>query len=295
MSKVSDEIRKSFGESDRKRDANLTTPDDVIRYDDIVYGTDSQWQVLDVYRPRNMEGKTLPVIVSVHGGGWMYGSKEVYQFYCMSLAQRGFAVVNFTYRLAPEVKFPASLEDTNSVFQWVLDNEDTYLFDCNNIFAVGDSAGGNILGLFCDLCINEAYAKQFSFQPPKGLKLNAVALNCGAYHLQLEGEKNQLHRDIVKELFQRQGQEDELVSIMVERHMTKDFPPTFVMTAVNDFIKDQAPIMTEKLEQLGIPYVYRCYGDEKNRLEHVFHCDIKTEDAKICNDEECQFFRSYVK
>ena len=55
---------------------------------------------LDVYRPKlNIKGK-LPVIMSVHGGGWVYGDKDVYQWYCMNLAQRGFAVVNYSYRLA---------------------------------------------------------------------------------------------------------------------------------------------------------------------------------------------------
>ena len=120
MSETSDMIRKSFKEGDDKRDAGLKTPDDIKRYDNIVYGRDSVWQVLDVYRPKALEGKKLPVIVSVHGGAWVYGDKERYQYYCMDLAKRGFAVVNFTYRLAPEFKYPAPLEDTNLVFAWIL-------------------------------------------------------------------------------------------------------------------------------------------------------------------------------
>ena len=67
---------------------------------------------MDVYRPRDTDA-VIPVIVSVHGGGWGYGDKERYQYYCMSLAQQGFAVVNFSYRLASKYKFPAPLEDTN--------------------------------------------------------------------------------------------------------------------------------------------------------------------------------------
>ena len=104
MSQASDMVRTEFKKGDDIRDAGLTTPEDIIRYDDIVYGEDPKWQSLDVYRPKSAEGKKLPVIVSVHGGGWVYGDKERYQFYCMNLAQRGFAVVNYTYRLAPEYK-----------------------------------------------------------------------------------------------------------------------------------------------------------------------------------------------
>ena len=111
MSAIADLIRKQFKEGDDIRDAGLTTPAGIKRFDDIAYGPDIDWQVLDVYRPKDIEGP-LPVIVSVHGGGWVYGDKERYQWYCMDLALRGFAVVNFTYRLAPEFKFPASMEDT---------------------------------------------------------------------------------------------------------------------------------------------------------------------------------------
>ena len=123
MSLTSMYVRYSFGKGDRKRDAGLSTPEDVKRYDDILYGRNRKWQVLDVYRPKGAEGK-LPVIVSVHGGGWVYGNKEVYQFYCMSLAQRGFAVVNFTYRLAPEYRYPAQLEDTDAVIHWIFDHKE---------------------------------------------------------------------------------------------------------------------------------------------------------------------------
>ena len=127
MSKTSEMVREMFGKGDAERDAGLRTPEDITRFDDIAYGSDPKYQLLDVYRPKGAEGP-LPVIISVHGGGWVYGDKEVYQFYCMSLAERGFAVVNFSYRLAPEHKFPASLEDTNSVCAWVMENAEKYGF-----------------------------------------------------------------------------------------------------------------------------------------------------------------------
>lgn len=127
MSEVSEKLRNEFGEGDAKRDAGLRTPDDIDRVDNIQYGPDPVWNVLDVYRPKG-ERRKLPVIVIVHGGGWVYGDKSVYQFYGMSLAQRRFVVVNFTYRLAPEAKYPAPLEDTNQVVTWIHDNQDAYLF-----------------------------------------------------------------------------------------------------------------------------------------------------------------------
>ena len=70
MEKMSSIIRREFKKGDDIRDAGLTAPDDVIQYKDIAYGKDSAMQVLDVYRPKDTEGN-LPVIVSVHGGGWV--------------------------------------------------------------------------------------------------------------------------------------------------------------------------------------------------------------------------------
>ena len=119
MSLISWYIRYDFKKGDRRRDAGLSTPPEIQRYDDIVYGDSKKWQILDVYRPKDKAGK-LPVILSVHGGGWVYGTKETYQFYCMDLVKRGFAVVNFTYRLAPEHRYPAQIEDTNAVVEWIL-------------------------------------------------------------------------------------------------------------------------------------------------------------------------------
>ena len=77
MSETSDRVRALFKQGDDIRDAGLTTPPEVERFDDIVYGSDPVWQSLDVYRPRaaRTDGALdpLPVIVSCHGGGWVYG------------------------------------------------------------------------------------------------------------------------------------------------------------------------------------------------------------------------------
>lgn len=292
MSKISDYIRKTFTEGDERRDAGLTTPEDVVRRDDIPYGPDPAWQSLDVYRPRASAGEALPVIISVHGGGWVYGDKERYQFYCMDLCRRGFAVVNFTYRLAPEFKFPSSLEDTNAVFAWVLAHGEEYGFDTGHVFAVGDSAGGNLLGLYAALCTNPAYAAFFDFDPPAGFAPAAVALNCGAYNMMDDRTDQTLA--LMADLMPRGGTPEELRLAAVTEHVTPAFPPTFLMTSTGDFLPQQAFLMAETLGRARVPFTFNYYGDSVNRLPHVFHCNIRTEDARRCNDDECAFFRSFL-
>lgn len=293
MSAVSDKIRKMFGEGDAERDAGLSTPSDVVRYDDIVYGKDPKWQSLDVYRPKFRRGK-LPVIISVHGGGWVYGDKEVYQWYCMNLAQRGFAVVNFTYRLAPEYKFPASLEDTNDVVKWVLAHGAEYEMDLDHIFAVGDSAGAHNLSLYTAMLTNPEYAKNYDFALPEGFCFEAIALNCGAFKITLD-KKEDLTTMLMADFLPEKGSDEELDLISGINHITDAFPPVFIMTCVDDFLKEQASLIVPKLIEKDIPHISRFYGDKNNRLGHVFHCNIKTADAKLCNDEECAFFKEFLR
>ena len=293
MSVTSDRIRREFKAGDDVRDAGLMTPESVIRYDDLYYGEDKEWQKLDVYRPREADEQLLPVIVSVHGGGWVYGDKERYQYYCMELARRGFAVVNFTYRLAPEFKHPAPLEDTNLVFQWIKEHCTEYKMDVERIFAVGDSAGGHLLGLYAAIWTNPEYAKEYNFSVPTGMCLKAIALNCGVFRVYEKVENFDEMEALMADYLPLGGTTEELNMLDVPSYVTENYPPTFLMTSVADFLKNQVLLMVEKFMEYDVPFVYRFYGDRKNQLAHVFHCNIRTEDAKVCNDEECGFFQSF--
>ena len=276
---------------DAKRNEGLTTPEGIRRFDELRYGPDER-NVLDVYRPKDCEGK-LPVIVSIHGGGWVYGNKEIMQFYCMSLAERGFAVVSFNYRLAPKHKHPVPLEDANTVFRWVLDNADTYGFDAANVFAVGDSVGATMLAQYCCLCTDPAYAAELGITPPEGFLPKALGLNCGLYRLE-RGVELLIDR-LAEEYLPGGGTDEEFDSLGVVDRVTAAFPPSFVMTAKGDFLVPQAKPFYERLRSLGVQAEYHCYGDDDDPLKHVFHIDIKLPEAGICNDEECAFFRKLAE
>ena len=287
-------LRKAFQRSDDKRDAGLTTPPDIERRDNICYGTDAKWQSLDVYRPKGTKEK-LPVIVSIHGGGWTYGDKERYQYYCMNLAQRGFAVVNFTYRVAPEFKFPAGIEDTNLVFSWVMKNNEW--FDLNRVFAVGDSAGGHMLAIFSALCSNPDFTAKYGIQPPtlpngKPFIPNAVGLNCGVYQISMGKEGNAMTRGLMKALLPHRGSPEELDLINPIPYINGRFPRAFVMTANQDNLAGPPAQkkLVERLTACGVSFVDKTYGTDDAPLCHVFHCDIRSRAAKQCNDDECSFF-----
>ena len=294
---------KACAFADKKKNAGLTTPDDIIRFDDISYGPDPVWNLLDVYRPRKAEGP-LPVIIDVHGGGWVYGDKFVYQYYCMELAQHGFAVVNFSYRLAPENVFPASMLDMDAVVRFVLSNADKYGFDLSHVFMVGDSAGAHMTLMYSIMCTDKSYAKLLGVIPPEGFVPSAVVLNCGVYDicemLKDKGPSIMLLKPLVKDLLGVNELPDPLTPeqdalLCPVKYINSSFPVSFVMTAPGDFLVGQPDFLLPALEKEGIRHTFRLYGSEQNKLHHVFHCEIRTPDAKQCNDEEMAFLLDLVK
>ena len=128
--------------SDRKRDSKIPFPAGVKEWNNISYGPYGKSNLLDVYAPADKTN--CPIIINVHGGGYVYGSKEIYRRYGMDMARRGFAFVNFNYRLAPKWRFPTPLWDTNSVMEWICKNAARYHLDPKRIIIVGDSAGAQL-------------------------------------------------------------------------------------------------------------------------------------------------------
>ena len=156
-------LRYKAAKSDKLRDAAIPLPEGVTEKRDISYGSHGKDNLLDVYYPAGTS-TPLPTIVSIHGGGYVYGDKEVYRRYCIDLARRGFAVVNFTYRLAPKWKFPTPLADTNQVMHWIRANARGYYLDPNRIFLVGDSAGAQLASQYAALHSNPEYAALFDLK-----------------------------------------------------------------------------------------------------------------------------------
>lgn len=90
-------------------------------------------------------GGVSPVVVFFHGGGWVAGTVETHDPYCRALAKEaGVVVVSVNFRLAPEHKFPAGLEDCLAVTEWVLDHAGELGGDGSRVMVGGDSAGGTL-------------------------------------------------------------------------------------------------------------------------------------------------------
>jgi len=98
---------------------------------------------LDLYLPRNASGPT-PVLLMIHGGGWVAGTKEGQSLQLLPYLEMGWAVVNVSYRLVQVSRAPAAVEDCLCALQWIAQNADQYNFDLSQIVTTGNSAGGHL-------------------------------------------------------------------------------------------------------------------------------------------------------
>ena len=292
------DTRRAWAEGDGIRDAELVEPETVEKYRNIMYGRHCFLNLLDLYIPKDRSktagnGTKWPVIISIHGGGWFYGDKELYRFYCMHLAEYGFAVVNFNYRLAPENHFPAPIEDTAAVFNWVSANAERYNLDKNNIFMTGDSAGAQLVSQMACIVSNPEYASLFNIEIPKDLKFNAVSLACGIYSFPSMEEKDKLVENIADYLGDLSLLNDLRTKVL--DHITDKYPPAYVFSSYCDFLFDACEPMSNLISSRGAESRYEIFGaPERMDIGHVFHVNMKLEESERANKAQTDFFKEHI-
>jgi len=216
-----------------------------------------------VYTP---EGDDLPIMVYFHGGGWIAGSVGVVENICRAIADKAnHIVINVDYRLAPEHKFPAGVEDAYAAVEYAASHGRELGGDPSRIVVAGDSAGGNFATVCC-LLAHERGGPAISHQV---LVYPGVDMS-GAHqeeHGPQEGPDVPDFGDFMTRMYV-----DDPASLSDPRcspWMIEDLsfmPPATVMTAEYCFIRDQGEAYGAKLEAAGVPTRTIRY----NGLNHAF-------------------------
>ena len=201
-----------------------------------------------------------PCLVFFHGGGWVIGNLDSHDVVCRTLAHEGeLIVIAVDYRLSPEAKFPAAVEDCIAATKWVSDNAMTLGIDAARLMVGGDSAGGNLSAVVA------IHARDHGGPKLAGQVLIYPGTDFRMTHpSHREPETSVLLTHSVVQYFKNQylnGPDDihdwRASPALVEN--LAGLPPAYLLTAGADPLRDEGDEFAKRLKEAGVPVTYRSF------------------------------------
>lgn len=233
---------------------------EMSKIEDLAIETPETSLTARLYRPHGVTSEPAALLVYFHGGGWSFGSVETHDHICRRLAVAfDGLVLSVDYRLAPEHKFPAAVEDAIYTVQWASDNARTFGADSTKLFIGGDSAGGNLAAVATIEARDgggPAIARQLLIYPATDMSM------CFASHTAF-GDDYRLTRPLMVWSvlnYLRDGRDlmDPRASpLLAESHA--DLPPAVIITAGYDPLRDEGIAYANVLRKAGVRVEYKCY------------------------------------
>ena len=233
-----DEARANYEKDCREQWGAL---DEVAEIED----ADADGVPVRIYRPSADEERSM-ALVYFHGGGWVIGSIDTHDGPCRALAKRtGVVVVSVGYRLAPEHKFPAGLDDAWTATQWVYNRSADLKLDSERIGVAGDSAGGTLAAVVA--------RRGRDFGVPLALQLllyPATDSVCNTESFSVFSEGYGLTRDTMRWYWQQYLGDADGANPDASPLQTKELhglPRAIVVTAEADILRDEAEGYAQRL------------------------------------------------
>jgi acetyl esterase len=208
-----------------------------------------------IVRPAGVSG-TLPVILYVHGAGWVFGDAHTHDRLVRELAVgAGAAVVFPEYDRSPEARYPVAVEQSYAAAQWVVAHGAEKGLDGNRVAVAGDSVGGNMSAALTLLAKERGdvrFAAQVLFYP-----VTDASFDTGSYHQFAEGYF--LRRDAMQWFWDQYttdpAQRAEITASPLRASVDQlaGLPPALVITAEADVLRDEGEAYANKLRAAGVP------------------------------------------
>ena len=214
---------------------------------------------LRVYTP--IGHPPFPVLVYFHGGGFVLGSLDTHDSLCRAIAAHsGCAVVSVGYRLAPEHKFPAAVEDALAATRWVATNASIIRCDADRLAVGGDSAGGNLATVVA-LLARDAGDPKLRFQlllyPVTDHTFSSPSYQENGAGYMLSRDDMEWYRDHYLRTEADRSHPHASPLLAEDLH---GLPPALVITAEFDPLRDEGEAYAAKMRQAGVPVELHRYN-----------------------------------
>ena len=270
-----DETALSFPEGYKELRARVSVQKD------LVYPSEYPANKFDLYLPKDADkAQPLPLVVWVHGGGFIAGEKEGTENVMTCLAAAGYAAVSLDYPVAPEHRYPAALHAIDAFFAFLPKLSERFPVDLSHIVLGGDSAGAQLAAQFAAKETNAELSE--SMRLPRRLlsPLKGVALVSGPFDLPALGHYAKTHDKKFLSLVDLWGKayfgklfwhkSRAAKETVIAPHVTKDFPPAFLTDGNEGSFEVQNRALGEALRRKSIPVQELYFAKEGCTVPHDY-------------------------
>lgn len=213
-----------------------------------------------IYRPltlRQSDGLS-PCLVFFHGGGWVIGNLDSHDVVCRTLAHEGqLIVISVDYRLAPEHRFPAAVDDAIAATEWISENASVLGIDATRLLVGGDSAGGNLAAVVAIHARDAGpdLAGQVLIYPATDFAMTHPS------HREPETDALLTHSVIhwFRAHYLGAANGEHWTASPARISKLAGLPPAFVLTAGADPLRDEGDEYAARLSEAGVAVAHRTY------------------------------------
>jgi acetyl esterase len=258
---------------------------------------------LTFFTPKDAPGEpsdgSRPLVLWIHGGGWVAGSPEQIGTYTKVLASQGVTVASLDYALAPGQKYPTPVQQAVAALDYLLEHASEYGADATRVFIGGDSAGAQLASQVAALVTNADFRQQMGIDAQfPAANLRGVVLYCGLYNMTTVGATG--FPAIRTFLWSYTGHRDYLLSPRIHemstvRHVTREYPPTYLTVGDGDWFETQARELERVLRSRSVPVTSRYWTGSGRRLPHEYQFRLDTEPGRVVLNDVVQFIKGSAR
>jgi acetyl esterase len=244
---------------------------------------------LDVYFPSELEktGKALPVIVWIHGGGWITGDKANVANYCKILAGKGYTTVAINYTLAPEGTYPTPVRQANKALEYLAANAARLHIDPAHFILAGNSAGASVAAQLANAISLPSYAQALEVTPsvPRS-QLSGILLYCGPYDITESNHKEYVQSmDAFLKAYSGTGNYEnnsKFATFKVAYYVTATFPPAFISAGNADPLLPSSQDLARKLSAACVKVDTVFFAQEQKPAQtHDYQFNLDSDEANV--------------